>query len=84
MYIDNKGRRVLENEDIAEFLRKPLCLLVFGIIATIMAFNAGISYSRKHVEVHSITHHLAFIEIAGERNMYELDWTEPEPIVWQN
>jgi len=52
-------------------------------LATLLAFNAGLRYARANVEVHSITRYLAFIEIAGQEHIYELDWEEPEPIYWE-
>ena len=76
--------KVITVREIMNFLRKPLCVFICGVLACMLAFNLGIKYSREHLEVHSITHNLAFIEIAGEEHMYELDWTEPEPIYWGN
>lgn len=75
--------KIIELHDIMEFLRKPIALFMLGLMACIAAFNIGLQYARHNVEVHSITHNLAFIEIAGEEHMYELDWSEPEPISWQ-
>jgi hypothetical protein len=76
--------RIITMRDILEFLRHPIGLFICGILACLLAFNLGIQYSRMNVEVHSITRHLAFIEIAGEEHMYQLDWEEPEPMYWGN
>lgn len=75
--------RIITMQDVLHFLRTPLCIFICGILASVMAFNAGIKYSRMHLEVHSITRNLACIEIAGEEHMYELDWIEPEPLFWE-
>lgn len=75
---------VLTLYDIFLYLKRPAFVLIFGIIATWLAFNTGIAYARRNVQINSITHNLAFIEIAGEEHMYELDWWEDEPIVWNN
>ena len=74
--------RIIGFRDILHFLRKPLGLFICGILACALAFNAGLRYARASVEVHSITRYLAFIEIAGQEHIYELDWEEPEPIYW--
>lgn len=84
MYRDANGDTVIGFRDIANFLRRPIPMFILGLIACIMAFNMGIKYSRAHLEIHSITHNLAFIEIAGEENMYELDWYEPETLYFNN
>ncbi len=75
---------VITCKDVMEFLRKPVCLFILGVIMSLLAFNTGLHYARQTVEVHSITKHLAFIEIAGEEHMYELDWSEPEPMRWED
>ena len=82
MYSDAYGRKVITTRDILRYLKHPLFILLFGAFATWMAFNTGINYARHHVQVNSITHNLAFIEIAGEEHLYELDWYEDEPIYW--
>ena len=82
MSTNKETSRVLTLKDIWEYMRRPAWLLLFGILASYMAFQAGINYSRQHVQVNSITRNLAFIEIAGEEHLYELDWTEETPIYW--
>ena len=76
--------KIITLHDILDYLRKPISMFILGIIACALAFNTGIQYARHKVEVHSIVHNLAFIEIAGEEHMYQLDWTEPEPLYWTN
>lgn len=76
--------RIITLYDVFEFLRKPVGLFILGLLSTLLAFNTGIKYARRTVEVHSITHHLAFIEIAGQEHMYELDWSVNEPITWND
>lgn len=83
MYKDQRGNTVIGFRDIWEYLQRPLWVFMFGLLACLLAFNAGIKYSRANLEVHSITRNLAFIEIAGEEHMYELDWCEPEPLFWE-
>jgi len=75
--------RIIGFRDILSYLRKPLGMFICGVLATLLAFNAGLRYARANVEVHSITRYLAFIEIAGQEHIYELDWEEPEPIYWE-
>lgn len=74
--------KIITVYDILDFFRKPVVMIIAGILCCLLAFNTGIQYARYHVEVHSITRSLAFIEIAGEEHMYELDWTEEEPMFW--
>jgi len=80
----SKPTYILTFSDILHYLRHPLFVLLFGAIASWLAFNTGIDYARHHVQVNSITHHLAFIEIAGEEHLYELDWWEETPIYWNH
>lgn len=74
--------KIITMHDILNYLHKPVVMFILGVIACSIAFCTGIKYARNTLEVHSITHHLAFIEIAGEEHMYELDWSEPEPLYW--
>lgn len=76
--------RIITDQEVLDFIKSPLCIAICGIIACLIAFNTGIQYARRTVEVHSIVQHLAFIEIAGEERMYELDWCESQPIEWNN
>ena len=82
----HKGKvcRVITTADILHALKHPIAIFLFGILASYIAFQAGINYSRQSLEVHSITRNSAFIEIAGQENLYELDWTEEAPIYWNH
>jgi len=80
MYRNAQSATIIGFRDILAFLSRPIPMFILGLIACIMAFGAGIKYSRSHLEVHSITRNLAFIEIAGQEHMYELDWCESEPM----
>jgi hypothetical protein len=76
--------RIIGFRDILGFLCTPIGRFICGVLCCLLAFNAGLRYARASVEVHSITRHLAFIEIAGQEHMYRLDWEEPEPMYWGN
>ena len=76
--------RIIGFRDILNLLSSPVGRFICGILCCMLAFNVGLRYARATVEVHSITNNLAFIEIAGQEHMYELDWSEPEPIVWES
>ena len=82
MYRDAYGRTVLTGKDILHWFNTPVGIFICGIICCLLAFSTGIKYARKHVEVHSIIQNYAFIEIAGQEHIYELDWTEEEPLRW--
>lgn len=82
MYRGENGTVIITGKDILRWFSSPLGLFICGIICSAIAFNTGIKYSQRHVKVNSIIQHYAFIEIAGQEHMYELDWTEPEPIHW--
>ena len=75
---------IITMKDIFEFLRKPICLFVLSIIISYFAFQNGIEYARRHVEVHALTKHTASIEIAGETHLYTSDLAPEETILWSS
>jgi len=65
---------VLSLSDLLSYLRHPIALFVLGILISVFAFNTGLQYARHHVEVNTIYQNFAYIEIAGEEHVYQLDW----------